>query len=55
MNGRVCTNPQARTRKSKARAVAGFALKEEGELLDRDPRARTADAAVPFQNGRREV
>ena len=32
--------------KSKAR--------EEGKLLDRDPRERTANAAVPFQNGRRE-
>ena len=41
--------------KSKARAVAGFALKKEGELPDRDPRERTANAAVPFQNGRREV
>jgi len=39
--------------KSKACAVAGFALKKEGELPDRDPRERTANAAVPFQNGRR--
>ena len=35
--------------------MAGFALKKEGELPDRDPRERTANAAVPFQNGRREV
>ncbi len=47
---------RGRTRKKQSPRSGRLCFeKEEGKRLNRDPRERTANAAVPFQNGRREV
>lgn len=56
-NGRARLHKPAGKDKKKQSPRSGRLCfeKEEGKLLDRDPRECTANAAVPFQNGRREV